>query len=441
MNVTARIKRYWGYLIGRDAGFTLEGRIYNAVCILGLAGILYNIPFNFIAGLPVSGIVSIFLLLVLSYFYYLSRFSKKVTTSFLAAVPLINLLLLINFFFNSGINGPTLILLALIFFLTMAVTPPKLFLFWAALNICMIFCLLYIQYQFPEWVPYTYSDRLSRFVDTGSAYIVMTILIYTGVLYIRIAYDKEKSKAEARTSEMEHLDKQKNKLFTIVSHDLRMPLATVQHYLEVLTEVKLPSQEKQRFENELLQITRNTQDMLSNLLFWSKTQMEGQGINLTEINVSEALKKVIDVQAAAAIRKGIELQYHFKKEADSLTVRADDDMLQLTFRNIISNAIKFTPVGKTIRIRLEEQKNDCLISIEDKGCGIPAERQKNIFSLNAVSTYGTENEKGVGLGLVLCKEFISAQNGEIWFKSEPGSGTTFYISIPTLSRKQLETIH
>src|SRR5690606_11094451 len=169
--------------------------------------------------------------------------------------------------------------------------------------------------------------------------------------------------------------------------------------------------------------------------------MEGQGINLTEINVSEALKKVIDVQAAAAIRKGIELQYHFRKEADSLTVRADDDMLQLTFRNIISNAIKFTPVGKTIRVRLEEQKNNCLISIEDKGCGIPAERQKNIFSLNAVSTYGTENEKGVGLGLVLCKEFISAQNGEIWFKSEPGSGTTFYISIPTLSRKQLETIH
>src|SRR5690606_30479711 len=139
------------------------------------------------------------------------------------------------------------------------------------------------------------------------------------------------------------------------------------------------------------------------------------------------LQQLIEIQRAEAKRKGIAFNCNIDP---SLIVSADPDMLQLGIRNLISNAIKFTPAGKSINIEALEDQGRCLIIVEDSGKGIMPEKQKNLFSLKATSTYGTENEKGVGLGLVLCKEFITAQHGKIWFESTAGIGTKFFVSIP-----------
>ena len=104
-------------------------------------------------------------------------------------------------------------------------------------------------------------------------------------------------------------------------------------------------------------------------------------------------------------------------------------IFQLVIRNLVNNAVKFTPKGGGIRINASIKENQCIISISDTGIGIPYELQANLFTLKVKSSYGTNNEKGVGIGLALCKEFTEMQKGKIWFESEPGKGSSFRISM------------
>lgn len=136
-----------------------------------------------------------------------------------------------------------------------------------------------------------------------------------------------------------------------------------------------------------------------------------------------------------AARKNIDISTDFDP---SVIVYADSDMMQLILRNIIGNAIKFTPNGGKIGIQSTIDGDNCVIAIRDNGIGISQEKQQLIFSLNVESTFGTNNEKGVGLGLLLCMDFIRAQNGRIWFESESGNGTSFYISIPRFDKSASE---
>ena len=108
-------------------------------------------------------------------------------------------------------------------------------------------------------------------------------------------------------------------------------------------------------------------------------------------------------------------------------------MLELVIRNLINNAIKFTPTGGQVSIGLQMNRDTCNLTIADNGIGIDPSQQEELFSLKTQSTFGTNNEKGIGLGLVLCKELLALQQGELWFDSVPGKGTTFYASFP-LSR-------
>ena len=155
-------------------------------------------------------------------------------------------------------------------------------------------------------------------------------------------------------------------------------------------------------------------------------QMEGVSVNLEELNLSETLKTVIMVQAAIAHDKMI----GFKNELSANAyVIADANMLQLVVRNLLNNAIKFTPPGGEISLTSELLGPNWQIRISDTGVGIADERKADIFSLKNQSTYGTKNEKGTGLGLLLCSEFTELQHGKIWFDSTEGAGTTFYISL------------
>ena len=185
--------------------------------------------------------------------------------------------------------------------------------------------------------------------------------------------------------------------------------------------------QKQMVEAELLLLTKNTSDMLSNLLSWSKSQMDGVVVTFSIINISESLRNTLDVQKLIANKKGVNLEYEIN---EAVNITGDKDMLQLVVRNLVNNAVKFTPAGGYVKIQSNITGADCRLVIKDNGIGISAEQQKELFTLKSKPTYGTMNEKGVGLGLLLCKEFIELQNGRIWFISSPGLGTTFYISLP-----------
>ncbi|WP_254070954.1 sensor histidine kinase KdpD [Pedobacter sp. L105] len=411
----------------------MEARIYHSICIVAFFALAYNVPFNYFVGLPKAALICLIALSGFAWLYYVSRVKKKFTYSVLGLGLFGNVFFTAIYFINSGVNGPTLILFALFFYLLSATAPKHQQWIWLLVNIVVVTSLCVIQYIIPSWVPSSYENELSRYTDTISAYMVVIISIFYSLRYIRINYETEKKSAidkaldiELKNIQLELVNGEKNKLFSIVAHDLRSPLASIQSYLELLTAFPLKEEEKKEIELKLLSLTKNTSNMMANLLSWSKSQLEGVQVNTQTLNLMKTLRDMLKVETSIAHEKEIILTYHID---ENIYVQADANMLMLVIRNLINNAIKFTPEGGNIQIMVVVD-DDCRITVTDSGKGIAESDQKHVFSLKAKSTFGTNNEKGVGLGLILCKEFIELQKGSIEFRSTQGRGTSFTVSIP-----------
>ncbi|GAB3261362.1 hypothetical protein GCM10027347_26350 [Larkinella harenae] len=388
---------------------------------------IYNIPFNYYIGLQEASLISFLLFIVLSFLYYLSRIKNKFYASVTIAGILVSLLLAVNYFFNAGVHGSSVLLLTFVYFLLSIVTPSRQFSFWFFFNLLIVFSLLTIEYLYPDSIVKGYSNRLNQIVDVASTYLVGIVLIYLSTYFFKKAYRAEQRLVEEKSLVLRRLNEEQNKLFSIISHDLRSPLASVQQYLEIIRETELDEHQKRKTEAELLDVVSHTQEMLSNLLSWSTTQMNGTNVSLTRVNLHAILKPILDIYKPLADKKNIRLECAISPQ---LTVRADSNMLQLIVRNLVGNAIKFTPSRGEIIIKTVTVGTECRIVIKDTGIGIEAAHKATIFSLKSRSTFGTNHEKGVGLGLFLCKQYAEAQQGKLWFESEPRVGTTFFFSLP-----------
>ncbi|GAB3907557.1 hypothetical protein GCM10028803_41500 [Larkinella knui] len=397
--------------------------------MIGVVATIYNIPFNYYIGLPEASLISFLLCIVFSLLYYLSRIKNKFYISVLIGGILISALLAINYFFNAGVEGPSLLLFTLVYLLLSFVAPSRLYVFWFFLNLIIVSGLLMIDYFYPESIILRYTSRLNRTVDIASTYVVGIVLIYLATYFFRKAYRAEQRLVEEKSKVLERLNAEKNKLFSIISHDLRSPLSSVQQYLEIIKETELNDSQKKEIEADLLDVVRNTQEMLFNLLSWSTSQMDGLKVNLTQVTIYAVLRPILEIYKPLAIKKQIHLNHSIDT---TISVVADRDMLQLIVRNLVGNAIKFTPFGGLITIETMQTDTHCLISVKDNGDGIKPEDKETIFSLKSRVTFGTNHEKGVGLGLFLCKEYAEVQQGKLWFESETGSGTSFYLSLPLI---------
>jgi len=428
------LKDLWQKLIGSHTEFINENRAFNAVNVITLIILIVLLPFNVYIGLYTMAAVLAGLFVIISFFYFQARVKKRFLASMTAYAIVSYITLLTAFYYNSGINGPTVFLFFLTYHLLIAFTPKKQHFFWTMVHSAIGIALLLLNYYKPAIIANTYRTRQDRFIDIGSSYLVTLGAIYAITIYLRNNYNREKELAELRAikigrqkQQLEAVNEQKNKLFSIVSHDLRSPLNSIQSYLELLTETELTGEEKTHIEKELLTQTQNTSDLLFNLLSWSKTQMDGVSLNLISLPLKSALQRTIDTQKIIASKKDLQLEYSVD---ENLRVTGDADMIQLVVRNLVSNAIKFSPRGSKILVEAKPVNDWCRIMVRDEGIGMDDEKQKSIFSFKAAATFGTNNEKGVGLGLVLCKEFIELQHGKICFESTPGKGTTFFVTIP-----------
>ncbi|MGN6396046.1 MAG: sensor histidine kinase [Mucilaginibacter sp.] len=413
-------------LTGNTEEFSMEARIFHAACLVSMAATLCNIPWNYFIGVPSLSFLMTILLLVTAFIYYYSRYRRKLNMSFFLYCLASNVFIALNYQQNSGINGPGLLIFLLSLFLVIAIAPKIQFWFWLPANMILVGVLLTLEYKYPYAVTNTYKRLADRYIDFGYSYLVIGILIASVTLYIRDSYNRQRLALIKKAEELESTNATKNKLFSIVAHDLRSPLVSIQNYLELLTEYNLSEEEKRGVELDLLEKTKHTGQMLSNLLSWTMKQMEGVSVKLEELNLAATLRPVLLLQQPIALEKCITLKNEINQQA---RVVADANMLQLVLRNLLSNAIKFTPSGGEIVVGTEFQGNHWLIFVRDSGVGIPMEYQDRIFSLKMQSTFGTKNEKGAGLGLILCKEFTELQGGTIWFESATDRGTTFYIRL------------
>ncbi len=230
------------------------------------------------------------------------------------------------------------------------------------------------------------------------------------------------------TRKLQQLTEEKDKLFSIVFHDLKSPLGSVQLYLQAIANSDIDMEDDRRIRDKLLRLTQDTSLMLERVLTWISQQLEEKPVNLQRVDVTEVVGACLRIERPFADAKGI-VVHHLPASDNS--VSADPIMLQLMLRVVINNAIKFSHANRHITIHAHRSAADkYLLSITDEGVGIPLDEQAKLFSIGISSSRGTHNEQGTGLGLVLAKQFAEKQGINIHFMSSPDKGATFTFIFP-----------
>jgi two-component system sensor histidine kinase/response regulator len=420
-------------LLGVPVYNSIESYIFNTITLILAIALGFNTLVNYAMGLKVLAGLMLFTFVTALGLYYLCRVKKKLNTAVILFGLIGNAVFIVNYYFNSGIEGPTLLAFVLLLFTLIAISPRKQHLFWIVLNFAVVTVLLTLSYYYPHLIKNTYPSKFDLFTDVGYCYLVVSLLIGLITVHLKNTYNTQRVLLENKATELKEVNGTKDKILSIIAHDLRAPLASIQNYLEILNEFKLSEEEKKRMEGELLAKTKNTGQLLSNLLYWSMSQMNGVKAKLTTLNLKASITPVLHLLEVAAMEKGIEI---INLLPDAAYPVADLDMIQLMVRNLISNAVKFTLPGGQVTISCSLENYQYKVMISDNGVGITAEQQASLFSLKTNSTYGTNQEKGTGLGLVLCKEFAELQNGTIGFERNNGAGSTFYFKLNAGSEPQ-----
>lgn len=230
--------------------------------------------------------------------------------------------------------------------------------------------------------------------------------------------------------ELQKLNKSKDRIFSVVAHDLRNPVAAVTGFSELLYDnfEQFSTDTQKEYLLQILQATQRIQNLLENLLIWARSQMHAVKYEPDYLNVKSTLDECVKELKANLDHKKVNCLVKVDRK---YIVFADKAMIHTVFRNLIMNAIKFSFPGGRIRITSINGENICSISVADEGIGIQPEIQNKLFDANeVVSTPGTTGESGSGLGLVICNEFITKNNGTIEVESEPGNGSTFTVTLP-----------
>lgn len=270
----------------------------------------------------------------------------------------------------------------------------------------------------------TISTRKTRFIDAdGKKYVV-------GVIHDITERKKSENSLKESEKQLKELNTTKDKLFSIIAHDLRSPFNSIIGFSELLTlnSADLEPEEKEKFCSIINVAAKNTLILLDNLLNWAKSQTGQLRFNPEKVLFSAVILEIITLKKSLTKAKNITLDYSL---SDEIEVYADVNMLKTVLRNLISNAIKFTELGGNIRVLATLKDQHVEITISDNGIGMNEEKCKELFKIASnTTTIGTANENGSGLGLVLCKEFVEQNRGTIWVESKEGKGSDFKFTLP-----------
>ncbi|MEJ7694833.1 HAMP domain-containing sensor histidine kinase [Daejeonella sp.] len=427
-----RLKNIWVELVGESAELRNEHIAVNAMCLISFVLLMILVLFDIVMGMYNMALILGSMSIVSSFLYYYARYKQKYNAVIFIYTIASYAILGVCFVFNSGINGPTVLGFVLTFLLLTAIVKRKYHLTIACVHVVFLISLCLAEYQMPHWFPYSYSSGLVRIADWSFVFVLCMAFTYFIVMFLRSSYKREHILAEQRALDileqnvrLQNLIAEKDKLFSLVSHDISTPLTLIQGYLEVLGDA--PAEKEIEIRQGLLSLTRRTSDMLVNMLTWSKSQMNGVKINTQSFNVNELLHRNLPIYHSIAEAKDISID---TSACSDVFVSADEEMTKAIFRNLLSNAIKFTPSDGQIKLAIERDGRFCNIHITDNGIGMSPEKQQELFTLNSKATYGTHNETGVGLGLVLCKEFAELQKGNIIVKSTENEGSNFTVRLP-----------
>jgi len=299
------------------------------------------------------------------------------------------------------------------------------------------------QHQQEVNLVYRQKIRSQRLINTIFSIIILGMIV-TLIVYYRqkrkqqvintMLEEKNHEVLEQKTSldeqaqKLNSLNTLKDRLISVLAHDLRAPLSTLRGLFSLLQDSSITHQQLIELIPSVLKKLEYTSDFLDTLLFWINSQMENFESAVKSFSVNELVAYEIDGYKDQAQAKGITLQDNIP---DTLTACADPNSIRIVVRNLITNAIKFSKSGDTVCVSAALQDdNTIIIKIKDTGIGIPAQQLKRLFKSKVDSTTGTDNEPGTGMGLLFCKDLVEKCNGKIWVTSREGEGTEFLFTIP-----------
>jgi len=227
-------------------------------------------------------------------------------------------------------------------------------------------------------------------------------------------------------ADLEEINKVKDRLFSIVSHDLKDSISSIKGFIDLLREEGISQEEFYELIPELSENADNASLLLFNLLNWSKTQMQNLKPNPELFNIQEVFQTKIALIEQKVDQKRIVIIDESQRDL----IYADKSMIEIVIQNLLTNAVKFCRIGDMITISNKNLNGTSLLCVEDSGVGIAKENIDKLFKSNAFTTVGTKNEKGTGLGLSICKELVELNNGRIWVESTLNVGTKFYVELP-----------
>ena len=232
---------------------------------------------------------------------------------------------------------------------------------------------------------------------------------------------------QQQNQQLEEVNNVKDKLFSVVSHDIKGPLSSLHLTLSLAKSGAISEAEFRKIATELDARLAQTTEFIDNLLQWAKLQMHGESFEPSTVELVHVVGEAVRLLEPECRQKSVRLVNNI---SGSLEAYADINMVRSVIRNLLTNATKFTRSEGVITVSAYRLNSKIVVSVADSGVGIPKQSIDKIFTLATVSTDGTQREKGTGLGLLLCKEFVEKNGGKIWFETKEGEGTTFYFSLP-----------
>jgi signal transduction histidine kinase len=453
-------------IVGSEEKFSLQHRILNASILLGAILSVFALISNIIIGL--FWITNLLVLLGIILFFSLYFFSLKTGKSNFVAIFGFGFLVLIfspmMWFANSGTMGGFQYYILFFIVGIYISTSGKIKWTLLILMILVTLSLIIIEYLYPDLIIH-YNNKQERYIDLVISFFtaIVGIIIYAGIYFRQYEstnkkleiknkmleksrqeifehkgkIELQKKEIEIKAKSLEDLNKTKDQLFSIISHDLKSPFNSLLGFTELLQSEGdgMSKDEILRITNIIHKSSEQGYNLVLQLLEWYKSQTNQVKFKQQKLNLIKLVNENIELVKTQAKNKNIDIV--FIKEQEACYTYADKNMINTVLRNLISNALKYTENGK-IEINCNYKHSNCQLSISDTGIGISQEKLKNIFYFDDnISVPGTAGERGTGLGLILCKDFIERNNGRISVESTINKGSVFCFNLP-LYRYEVE---
>jgi signal transduction histidine kinase len=428
--IKKRINEIRSYIFAEKENFPLEHRIFLYVIVIGIPSSMFGGVMNLILSpSPIAIIIPFILSGFLMTIYYFIKFKKIVKPFVIPFVVFTILGISIGWVYNGGINGSEILLVFLMLILGIIVVPEKIKRYIIILFLAVNIFNLLLQFYRPDLIR-NFPTETDRWIDYTIKFIISSLVIYLLIKNILKTYTLERLKAEKSEIRLHQLNSDKDRFISILGHDLKSPFNNLLGLSEILKEDirKLDIDEIESIANDINKTARTTYNLLEDILKWARTIQGKIPFNPQNISFTDNCMNILEILNPNAKTKNITINY---SALDEINIFADIDMLKTVLRNLVSNAIKFTNTGGTIRIKAEQTDSNVTISVLDNGIGITPDDLNKLFDISQyITTKGTANEPGTGLGLLLCKEFVEKHGGKIWVESEAGKGSDFKFSLP-----------